>query len=135
MFHARELAGQSNRVRHQHKPARATDAASPVARRLEYGAAMPTNLSNASAVDLTNRSARAKQLAIAIVLGAVAATVVYFITHSIAEPDRIVGRGLGMQARPFYSAWSFIYASSAIAGALVLSATLAIGKRIGRSRA
>lgn len=106
-----------------------------MARRLEYGAAMPTNPSNANAVDLTNRGTRAKQLALAVMLGLVAATLVYFVTYSIVDPDHIPGRGIGMQAQPFHNAWSFIYATTGLAFALVLSATLVIGKRIARNRA
>lgn len=94
---------------------------------------MPTNPSHAD-IDVTNRGARAKQLVLALALGLVAATLVYFVTYSVVDPDHIPGRGLGAQAVPFQNAWSFIYAATGLAFALVLSATLVISRRVARNR-
>jgi hypothetical protein len=97
---------------------------------LEFVARMQSMTASRNDIDLTNRPARLRRLALALALGVTAAVVAYFVTKGIVEPDGITHlNGPGYANAPFQNAWKLIYMMTGLAGAIVFSVTLAIASR------
>jgi hypothetical protein len=87
--------------------------------------------------DVMDRAGRARRLAVAAVVGIAAAIATYLITVAIAQPGSLPHPG-GIEGTgrtiPYEYAWRFIWATTAVVGALAFAATHAIARmRHGRA--
>jgi hypothetical protein len=79
--------------------------------------------------DVMDSTGRMRRLVIALLLGAAAAAAAYFVTKQMAEPDTLVAQG-----RYSRGAYKFVYYMTALFGALVFAAALAIQNRIAKKK-
>ena len=83
--------------------------------------------------DVMDRQGRTRRTVLALVVGVVVAGVAFMICDHLAKPDDMVRDGVYTVGH-VERAYSFVYYTTALAGALAFSITLAIGNRLAKKK-